>query len=154
TGSGKSILVQALEVLLGGRGSSELIRQGEEEAEIHGFFSMAGEDVSLRRVMTRHGKSRAYLNERPVPVSALEDAAARLVDLANQHEHQVLLNPEKHLDLLDAYAGLVEEVREYRRVLSLYRTVLAERQNLETREKEAREKEDFLRFQWRELTEA
>src|SRR5579885_1854225 len=109
TGSGKSILVQALEVLLGGRSSSELIRQGEEEAEIHGLFSAGGEDVSLRRVITKNGKTRAYLNERPVPVSALEESGDKMVDLANQHEHQVLLNPEKHLDLLDAYAGLTED---------------------------------------------
>jgi len=154
TGSGKSILVQALEVLLGGRGSSDLIRQGEEEAEISGLFATNGEEKSLRRVISRSGKNRAYVNERPVPVATLEEVAEGLVDLASQNEHQILLNSEKHLGLLDAYAGLTEDLQEYRHVLSDYRSVRYEREALEAREREARDKEEFLRFQLRELSEA
>lgn len=155
TGAGKSILVQALEILLGGRGSSDLIRQGEEEAEITGLFTIdGGGERSLRRVMTRGGKSKAYVNERPVPVSTLEEEALSLVDLAGQNQHQVLLNPEKHLGLLDAYAGLGDELQDYRQMLGQYRTTLAARRELEGREKEAREKEDFLRFQLKEISEA
>ncbi len=154
TGAGKSILVQALEILLGGRGSSDLIRQGEEEAEIAGLFTDDGGERSLRRVMTRGGKSKAYVNERPVPVSTLEEEALSLVDLAGQNQHQVLLNPEKHLGLLDAYAGLGDELQDYLHMLGQYRSTLAARRELEGREKEAREKEDFLRFQLKELSEA
>lgn len=155
TGAGKSILVQALEILLGGRGSSDLIRQGEEEAEITGLFTIDGSgERSLRRVMTRGGKSKAYVDERPVPVSTLEEEALSLVDLAGQNQHQVLLNPEKHLGLLDAYAGLGDELQDYRQMLGQYRSTLAARRDLEGREKEAREKEDFLRFQLKELSEA
>ena len=106
TGAGKSILVQACELLLGGRGSTDLIRQGEEESEVTGLFTCKGEEMSLRRVISRSGKNRAYLNERPVPVSALETAGAGIVDLAGQHEHQVLLDAERHLGLLDEFREL------------------------------------------------
>ncbi len=157
TGAGKSILIQALELLLGGRGSSELIRQGEEESEVTGLFESGGKEVSLRRVISRNGKNRAYLDERPVPVSALEETGRELVDLAGQHEHQILLDPDRHLDLLDAFAGNGEA----RSPLSLYRAeyasyaALAEQKGrLEAKARESREREEFLRFQLRELDEA
>jgi DNA repair protein RecN (Recombination protein N) len=153
TGSGKSIVVQALELLLGSRGSSDLIRQGEEEAEVTGFFNRKGEEIGLRRVIARNGKNRAYLNERPVPVAALEEAGEGLVDLASQHEHQILLRPEKHLPLLDAFAALDDRIEAYQRCLADGRHLLEEREGLMARGREAREKEEFLRFQLKELQE-
>src|SRR3989338_2617207 len=111
TGAGKSIIIQALELLLGGRGSSELIRQGEEEAEVIGFFQRKDEELSLRRIIARTGKNRAYLNERPVPVATLEEAGDQAVDLASQHEHQILLHPERRLPLLDEFAALNSRVQ-------------------------------------------
>lgn len=156
TGAGKSILVQALEILLGGRGSSDLIRQGEEDAEVSGLFvsSKTGEEVGLRRVISRSGKNRAYLNERPVPVSAIESTSQDLVDLASQHEHQVLLRSERHLSLLDEYAGSESLLQGYRALLNRTRALQNERGGLAAKEREAREKEDFLRYQLKELEEA
>lgn len=154
TGAGKSIFVRALELLLGGRGSVDLIRQGEEESEVTGLINSNGEELSLRRVISRSGKNRAYLNERPVPVSTLESAGVNLVDLAGQHEHQVLLNPEKHLELLDEYAGVGEVIASYHVVFERYRQLRSERDGLAAREREAREKEEFLRFQLGELASA
>ncbi len=154
TGAGKSILVQAFEVLFGGRAYTEFIREGEEEAEVSGLFLRNGEEVSLRRVLSRSGKSRAYFNERPTTVQALESMSRELVDLVSQHEHQILLQPEQHLSLLDAYARIEEFLAPYQELLRDYKSALEEKRVLQSKEKEAREKEDFLRFQWREISEA
>lgn len=158
TGAGKSILIQALDLLLGARGSSELIRQGEEESEVTGLFLRGDEEIGLRRVISRSGKNKAYLNERPVPVSALEEAGRALVDLAGQHEHQVLLHPERHLSLLDEFAGLESKedspLYRYRALFVAVGTLRAEREKIEARAREAREREEFLRFQLKELSQA
>lgn len=154
TGAGKSILVQAFEVLLGGRAYVEFIREGEDEAEVSGLFKHHGEEVSLRRVLTRSGKSRAYLNERPVTVQVLEEMSRELVDLVSQHEHQVLLQPEEHLSLLDEYAHSESLITSYKQELHGYRSLLNEKSLLQNKEKEARDREDFFRFQLREITEA
>ncbi len=156
TGSGKSILVQALEILLGGRGTSDLIRQGEEEAEISGLFvspKMGGE-TGLRRVISRSGKNRSYLNERPVPVSVIEETAQGLVDLASQHEHQVLLRADRHLGLLDEYAGCEASLEAYRTIFHRHRSLQAEREGLAAKVHEAREKEEFLRYQLKEIDDS
>lgn len=157
TGAGKSILIQALELLLGARGSSDLIRQGEDESEVTGLFVREGKEISLRRVVSREGKNRAYLNERPVPVSVLEETGRGLVDLAGQHEHQILLAADRHLGLLDDFAGLEVEDSPLRRYRIDYEALLAlvsEKENLATRVRESREREEFLRFQLKELSEA
>ena len=90
TGAGKSMLVQALELLLGGRGQADLIRQGEEEAEVSGLFRKGEEEISLRRVVSVSGKNRATLNERPVPVAVLAEAGEGGGHLASPHEDQDL----------------------------------------------------------------
>ncbi|HEX5035713.1 MAG TPA: DNA repair protein RecN [bacterium] len=158
TGAGKSILIQALDLLLGARGSSELIRQGEEESEVTGLFVRGDEEIGLRRVISRSGKNKAYLNERPVPVSALEEAGRALVDLAGQHEHQVLLHPERHLSLLDEFAGLESKedspLCRYRALFDAVGILRAEREKIEARAREAREREEFLRFQLKEISQA
>ncbi len=154
TGAGKSILVQALELLLGGRGSLDLIREGEEETEVTGFFTKGEEEISLRRVLLRGGKSRAYLSERPVPVAVLEEAGLGLIDLAGQHEHQGLLRRESHLDCLDQFAGLVPQAAAYREEVSRYRKVFGELEAIRVRVRETHEREEFLRFQMKELIEA
>lgn len=154
TGAGKSILIQALEVLLGGRGSLDLIRDGEEEAEVVGFFLVKDQETSLKRVISRSGRNRAYLDERPMTVTTLEEVGDSLVDVASQHAHQILLQPEKHLLLLDEFAVLTDEVRSYQEKLASYRLCQQDKEKLVSREKEAREKEEFLRYQLRELSEA
>ncbi len=154
TGAGKSILIQALEVLLGGRGSLDLIRDGEEEAEVVGFFLVKNREISLKRVISRSGRNRAYLDERPITVTTLEEAGDSLVDVASQHAHQILLQPEKHLLLLDEFAGLTDEVKFYQEKLAAYRLCQQDKEGLLLREKEAREKEEFFRYQLKELSEA
>ena len=110
TGAGKSILVGAVGLLVGGRASAELVRTGEEMAAVQAVFERPdGSEVIVRREVSSQGRSRAFVDGTLVTSSALRDIAGALVDLHGQHEHQVLLDPAAHLDLLDVFAGLTAE---------------------------------------------
>ncbi len=110
TGAGKSILVEAVGLLLGGRASPELVRTGADSASIQAVFDdRDGGELLIRREVTAQGRSRAFVNGELATASTLRELGARLVDLHGQHEHQALLDPETHLDLLDRYAGLDAE---------------------------------------------
>ena len=105
TGAGKSILVEAVSLLLGGRSSPDLVRTGAEAASVQAVFNGPdGADLILGREVTTAGRSRAFVDGRLVPAAALRGLAGRLVDLHGQHEHQALLDPDTHLDLLDRFA--------------------------------------------------
>ena len=109
-GAGKSILVEAVGLLLGGRASPDLVRTGADLAAIQAVFDdRDGGELLIRRELTAQGRSRAFVNGELVTAAALRDLGARLVDLHGQHEHQALLDPDTHLDLLDRYAGLDAE---------------------------------------------
>jgi DNA repair protein RecN (Recombination protein N) len=107
TGAGKSILVEAVGLLLGARASADLVRTGEALASIEAVFEDAevGELV-IRRDITNQGRSRSYVNGALATAAALRDLSARLVELHGQHAYQTLLDPLTHLPLLDAHAGL------------------------------------------------
>jgi DNA repair protein RecN (Recombination protein N) len=106
TGAGKSILVEAVGLLLGGRASGDLVRTGEETATIEAIFEFDGEELLIRREITAQGRSRAYINGELATAGALRDLSSRLIELHGQHEHQTLLDPATHLDVVDAFAGL------------------------------------------------
>ncbi|UCH11251.1 MAG: DNA repair protein RecN [Fidelibacterota bacterium] len=109
TGSGKSILIDAIGLLMGGRAPGDIIRTGEEVAIVEGEL-VSGEDNHLiRRVLRAGGSSRIFLNDEPIKLSELEDLTGNLVDLHGQHEHQSLLRINTHLDFLDSYAGLLPD---------------------------------------------
>src|SRR6185312_7316806 len=93
TGAGKSILVEAVGLLLGGRASGDLVRTGEELATIEAIFESGGEELIVRREITAQGRSRAYVNGALATAGALKELSARLVELHGQHEHQTLLDP-------------------------------------------------------------
>ena len=93
TGAGKSILVEAVGLLLGGRASADLVRTGEDDATIEAIFESAGEELLVRREITAQGRSRAFVNGALATAGALKDLAARLIELHGQHEHQTLLDP-------------------------------------------------------------
>src|SRR5689334_10439593 len=113
TGAGKSILVGAVGLLVGGRASADLVRTGEETAAVQAIFETPdGREVIVRREVSSQGRSRAFVDGALVTSAALRDAAGSLVDLHGQHEHQVLLDPTVHLDLLDEYAGLTASREE------------------------------------------
>src|SRR5471032_2102113 len=106
TGAGKSILVEAVGLLLGGRASGDLVRTGEDAAAIEAIFESGGEELLVRREITAQGRSRAFINGSLVTAGALKDLSARLIELHGQHEHQTLLDPATHLALLDGFGGL------------------------------------------------
>src|ERR671912_1968998 len=110
TGAGKSILVGAVGLLVGGRASAELVRTGEEIATVQAVFEKPdGAELIVRREVSSQGRSRAFVDGALVTSAALREAAGSLVDLHGQHEHQVLLDPSAHLDLLDEFSGLTPE---------------------------------------------
>lgn len=107
TGAGKSIVVGAVELLLGGRASADLVRTGAETARVQAVIETAsGQEILIRRELSPSGRSRAFVDGSLVTAAELRDLAGPLIDLHGQHEHQALLSPAVHLDLLDRHGGL------------------------------------------------
>ena len=96
TGAGKSILVEAVGLLLGARASAELVRTGEPLATIEAIFEAGGRELIVRREISNQGRSRSFIDGALATASALRDLSARLVELHGQHEHQALLDPLAH----------------------------------------------------------
>jgi len=155
TGAGKSILVEAVGLLLGGRATQELIRTGEDLATVEAIFETdAGSELIVRREITSQGRSRAFVNGALATAAALKDLSNRLVELHGQHEHQQLLDPTQHLALLDAWAGL-ENTRTL--VASAFATVRGLREQLDRLRMDDRERGarlDLVEFQLGELQKA
>jgi len=156
TGAGKSILVGAVGLLVGGRASAELVRTGEDQAAIEAVFEDPdGRELMVRRdISSQSGRSRAFMNGALVTSTALRDAAAQLVDLHGQHEHQVLLDPASHLDLLDAFAGLEAERERVGEAFARIQVVTSERDRLATDLRERTRREEYLQFQLTEIRRA
>src|SRR5438093_5948472 len=106
TGAGKSILVEAVGLLLGGRASGDLVRTGEDVATIEAIFENGGEELLVRREITAQGRSRAFINGALATAGALKELSSRLIELHGQHEHQTLLDPTTHLGVLDTFGRL------------------------------------------------
>jgi DNA repair protein RecN (Recombination protein N) len=114
TGAGKSILVGAVGLLLGGRASGDLVRTGEDLASIEAIFETAGTEVIVRREITAQGRSRAFINGALATAGGLKDLAASLIEIHGQHEHQTLLDPSTHLRVVDAFGQLDARVAPVR----------------------------------------
>jgi DNA repair protein RecN (Recombination protein N) len=155
TGAGKSILVEAVGLLLGARASQDLVRTGEPQATIEAIFVAADDrELVVRREITAQGRSRSFINGALATAAALRDLSARLVELHGQHEHQALLDPLTHLPLLDEFAELEEESV---RVASAWAAVRTVREQLERSRMDAREKAarlDLIAFQLGEIEKA
>jgi DNA repair protein RecN (Recombination protein N) len=155
TGAGKSILVEAVGLLLGARASADLVRTGEPLATIEAIFDDAsGRELIVRREISNQGRSRSFIDGALATASALRDLSARLVELHGQHEHQVLLDPLAHLPLLDDYAGGVEIAVHVASVWVRLRSLRdeLERSRMDEREKSARL--DLIGFQLGEIEKA
>ena len=126
TGAGKSIILSALGLISGERGSSEIIRHKEEEATVEALFETVppalsadlseagfevGDELIIKRILNRSGKNRIYLNGSLCPLGLLSQMGASLVHIYGQHEHHTLLQSETHLNLLDAFADLDAKAR-------------------------------------------
>src|SRR4249919_3123018 len=106
TGAGKSILVEAIGLLLGGRASGDLVRTGEDTASVEAIFESGGDELLIRREVTAQGRSRAFINGALATAGGLKDLSGRLIELHGQHEHQTLLDPSTHLAVLDTFGAL------------------------------------------------
>lgn len=141
TGAGKSILVEAIDLLLGGRSSADLVRTGEESASVQAIFDRpGGAETIVRREVSAHGRSRAFIDGVLATSTALRDLGSTLVDLHGQHEHQTLLDPAGHVGLLDAFGTLEAEAALVADRFDIWRTAAQglERTRLDDREKRAR----------------
>src|SRR3972149_2087852 len=167
TGAGKSILIDALSIVLGERASADDVRQGSEKAVVEGVFWVKdnrqvsflvaqhgmdlGDDVILRREVSAKGQSRCFVNDSPVQLSLLKDFGDALVDLHGQHDHQSLLRKETHLDLLDDYGRLDGLVQEYRRAYEDLIELEGKLKDLRGREARLKQARDLYDFQIREI---
>lgn len=169
TGAGKSMVVDALALVLGGRARPEIVRGGAREAEVAALFEIeAGSRVSaklaaagvpcdgelvVRRVVQAEGRSRAFLNGKVATAAQLADLGPDLCDIASQHESVSLTDPGTHLEYLDAY-GKLETMRDAlgEKVAELA-TVVKEMERVREAERDRAEREDFLAFQLREIEE-
>jgi DNA repair protein RecN (Recombination protein N) len=155
TGAGKSILVGAVGLLVGGRASAELVRTGEDTAAVQAVFEKPdGGEVIVRREVSSQGRSRAFVDGALVTSAALREAAGSLVDLHGQHEHQVLLDPAAHLDLLDEFAGLTPEREGVAAAFREWQQVRDERARLAAAEQQKASRAEFLAFQLSEIDKA
>ena len=167
TGAGKSIILGALNLLLGGRADTDSIRSGETTAFVEGAFEvtdpatldlirecgieMEDGELLVKRQVSNAGKNRCLLNDSPVTVSTLAKIGDRLVDLHGQHDHQALLHPETHIDLLDLYGKSQELRNEFALNFSDYQTQSKKFQSMKMDEQERLQKEEFLSFQLAEI---
>ena len=127
TGAGKSIIVDALTILLGDRTSADIIRPGSEQCEVQAGFDLSnnraaqlwlqeqeididGSECTLRRIVSHKKSSRGFIQSRPVPISSLRELGELLVDVHGQHEYHLLLKKTVQRNTLDAFAGTLDEV--------------------------------------------
>jgi DNA repair protein RecN (Recombination protein N) len=152
TGAGKSILVGAVGLLVGGRASADLVRTGEETAAVEAIFENPdGSELLVRREISSQGRSRAFLDGALCTSAALRERTAPLVDLHGQHEHQVLLEPAAHLDLLDEFAGAQDDRAAVAAAFAGWQALNAERDRLLALEREHASRAEFVAFQRAEI---
>jgi DNA repair protein RecN (Recombination protein N) len=148
TGAGKSILVGAVGLLVGGRASSDLVRTGEDTAAVEAIFEgPGGREIIVRREVSAQGRSRASVDGALATSASLRELCGDLVDLHGQHEHQLLLDPSAHLDLLDEFAAAAPERGQVAAAFTAWHAVRLEREQLLTGEREKASRADFLSFQ-------
>jgi len=171
TGSGKSIVVDALSLLLGSRASADMIRTGEQRARVAGIFDVrdqaavrtllepAGLDVEdgellIEREILAGGKSRAFVGSRPVSASLLKDLAPHLADIHGQHDQQLLFSPDAQRDMLDAFGGHGEPLDHAAAIYAQWRQAAAELEELESSEQQKLRLLDLWQFQRKEIENA
>jgi DNA repair protein RecN (Recombination protein N) len=170
TGAGKSIMLDALGLTLGDRADRDVIRGGAERADITACFTLPDNpDVThwlkqndfdtddnsciLRRVVSKDGRSRAYINGQPTTLVNLRDLGEMLVDIHSQHEHQSLLKTSTHQRLLDDYCGLQHEASEVRTLATKWRQLNAELEQIKNRAEDSNAQYQLLSYQVKELEE-
>jgi DNA repair protein RecN (Recombination protein N) len=171
TGAGKSIVVDALNLALGERASTDLVRTGSLEAVVEAAFELngtgsktvtdilaeqgieaaTGEDLIVRRVISAAGKSKVYINGSLANLNTLAELGAHLADIHGQHEHQSLLNLDQQMDMLDSFGGLLKLREAFASSYKQLHALRHELSGLEAGEREKAQREDLLRYQATEI---
>jgi len=152
TGAGKTLLVDALELLVGGRADPGLVRPGASEALVEGRFTVDDEEVILARAVPAQGRSRAWIDGRMAPVSALVDAGSRLLELHGQHSQQSLLDAPAQRRALDTFAGT--DLGPLTAARARRRALLAELESLGGDDRARARQADLVRYQLSEIDAA
>ena len=167
TGAGKSIIINAINLILGGRSSADLIRTGCTEAVVEGLFvlpqnqglidlleeagiSCDGE-LLIKRTISREGRNRVFINGSLATLQILSRLGPMLISISGQYAHQLLLRPENHLYLLDEFSGLEDERVELGTLFEGYHALKAEMTSLEGEIRSQKEREELARFQIQEI---
>jgi len=167
TGAGKSILIDAMGLLLGDRASTDVVRKGSEKSVVEGIFDIsgnkkvlnllneneieAGSELIVRREVSLKGTNRCFLNDTPVNLNLIRDIGNLLVDLHGQHEHQSLLRTETHIEMLDDFANLDSLLNDYKKCYSGLTHLQKELKDLSQKESILKEKRELYLFQIKEI---
>jgi len=167
TGAGKSIIIGALNLLLGERASIDLIRRGARKAIVEAVFNISSnskairlledndfdvyDELTLRREITQKGTNRNFVNDTPASLNFLKEIGFLLVDIHGQHEHQSLLRTSAHLELLDEFGDYSELLKSFNSKYLEFKNRLDELNNLRKKEELLKEKKELYEFQIREI---
>ncbi len=162
TGAGKSILVEAIDLLVGGRASADLVRTGEDHATIQAIFDVpplngrgpdrdGAREVIVRREISSQGRSRGFIDDALATAAALKELGASVLSLHGQHEHQSLVDPAEHADLLDAFAGHVSLADATAAAFDRWRTSADALQRTQLGDREKRARSEIAAFQIQEI---
>lgn len=169
TGAGKSILIDSINAILGNRTTREIVRTGEERAIIWAAFSDVDEKFAssvrdkgyecddaliLHREITADGKSQCRINGRPATAATVREVCEKLINIHGQHDNQDLLNPEKHIDIIDAYADLASELADYQQRYSELITIKREIESLNTDDEQKARRTELLSYEIDEIDKA
>ena len=168
TGAGKSIILSGINLLIGEKASVDMIRDGEENLVAQGVFDVDeeqkkkleamgididGDEIIIRRSYSRSGKARAFVNNVRITLADLKEIASTLVDIVGQHSHQMLLNKNNHIKLLDSFLNKDEKDLKENLVnlLSQYREINTKIEDIEREKRETLEKKEFYEYQLEEI---
>lgn len=167
TGAGKSILIDAMSLLLGERASTDVVRKGSQKSFVEGIFFVENNkkvkllleendieflpELIMRREISVKGSNRCFVNDSPVPLNLIKELGNLLVDLHGQHEHQSLLRSETHIGFLDEFAGNDKVLDEYAKVYKSLYERQKELRELKSKEASLQEKKEIYSFQLKEI---
>jgi DNA repair protein RecN (Recombination protein N) len=167
TGAGKSILIDAMSLLLGERASTEVVRKGAQKSFVEGIFNVENNkkvqsfleengieflpELIIRREISLKGSNRCFINDSPTPLNIIKDLGNLLVDLHGQHEHQSLLRTDTHNDFLDEFAHNQKLIENYRAFYNKLNIKQREIDELRSKEESLKEKKDIYSYQLKEI---
>ena len=168
TGAGKSIILSGINLLIGEKASVDMIRDGEENLVAQGVFDVDeeqkkkleamgidtdGDEIIIRRYYNRNGKARAFVNNVRITLADLKEIASTLVDIVGQHSHQMLLNRNNHIKLLDSFLSKEDkDIKEkLSSLVSQHREIKSKIEKIESDKKETLEKKEFYEYQLEEI---